>query len=324
MKPGAFRIVSLLGVGFVLLAITAAVSAATAGGSFTRSLTVTGPVELDVTTGSGNIVVRAGGSGTVSISARIRARGGQAEEKVRRLEANPPIEQEGNTIRIGYLEDRWLQRKVSISYELTVPRDTRLRSRTGSGDQEIDGVRGPVIADTGSGSLTVSGIGDDVEAATGSGSIEITDVAGRTQLSTGSGSIRGDGLGGAISARTGSGSIRLEQAAAGDVEASTGSGGIAVRGVHGSLRARTGSGSIEVDGEPTGEWRLDTSSGNIEVRLPTQASFDLQAQTSSGSIDVDHPLTVRGRIGRRQVQGKVRGGGVLIVARTSSGNIRIE
>lgn len=324
MKRVGFRIPGLLGTALVLLTITAAVSAATAEGSFARTLTVTGPVDLDVTTGSGNIVVRAGASGAVGISARIRARGGEAEEKVRRLEASPPIEQEGNKIRVGYIGDRWLGRNVSISYELTVPRETQLRSRTGSGDQEIDGVQGPVSAHTGSGELTVSGIGDEVEAATGSGSIEIANVAGRTQLSTGSGSIRGSGLGGAISARTGSGSIRLEQTATGDVEVSTGSGGIAVRGVRGTLRARTGSGAIEVDGEPTGEWRLDTGSGNIEVRLPTQPSFDLLAQTSSGSIDVDHPLTVRGRIGRHQVQGKVRGGGVLLVARTNSGNIRIE
>ena len=86
----------------------------------------------------------------------------------------------------------------------------------------------------------------------------------------------------------------------------------------------TGSGDIEVEGEATGDWRLTASSGGITIRLPSDAAFDLEAETSSGGIDIDHPLTTQGSIRRNRVRGQVRGGGVLIELKTSSGTIRIR
>src|SRR5262245_19827881 len=67
-------------------------------GSFERTLNVSGVVDLDVSTGSGSIEVRPGSSGRVEIRGRIRAGGDwwrsdrNAEEAVRQLESNPPIE----------------------------------------------------------------------------------------------------------------------------------------------------------------------------------------------------------------------------------------
>src|SRR5439155_410332 len=61
-------------------------------GSFDRTLTVTGAVDLEVRTGSGDIKVHAGPSGKVTIHGKIQARndGSSAEEKVKYLEAHPP------------------------------------------------------------------------------------------------------------------------------------------------------------------------------------------------------------------------------------------
>src|SRR5437660_1514757 len=233
----------------VMLAVAPSFAAdITAEGSFERTLKVSGPVNLDVTTGSGLINVRAGEPGTMRVLGTIRAGTGwhidraEAEAKVRRLEANPPIEQNGNVVRIGRIEDEDLRRNVSISYELVVPAETRLRSETGSGSQTIDGIRGPL-------------------------------------------------------------------------EASAGSG---------SLRVRTGSGRITAQGEPTGEWRLHTGSGSVTVRLPQQAAFDLYARTSSGRIHTNHTITVEGTLNRREVRGKVRGGGHLVDVSTSSGSVEID
>ena len=159
--------------------------------------------------------------------------------------ANPPIEQTGNTIRIGRINDPAYRNNVSISYEIVVPAETRVRSNTGSGSQKIEGVRGPVDAHTGSGSIAMLDIGNDVVAETGSGSIGLDHVAGKVDAHTGSGSIRAEGVSGPIKAETGSGGISLsltaaERGGAGlDVEASTGSGSIEVSGVNGSLRANT-------------------------------------------------------------------------------------
>jgi hypothetical protein len=110
-------------------------------GSFERSLTVSGPVELEVSTGSGDITLRPGEAGAVRIRGKIQARDnwdeGNAEKKVRYLEQNPPIEQDANHIRIGRSDDRELTRNVSIDYEIEVPVETQVISTTGSGESFI-------------------------------------------------------------------------------------------------------------------------------------------------------------------------------------------
>jgi DUF4097 and DUF4098 domain-containing protein YvlB len=58
--------------------------------------------------------------------------------------------------------------------------------------------------------------------------------------------------------------------------------------------------------------------------MAPNAAFDLHAKTSSGQIQVDQPVQVQGKIGRNELQGKVRGGGSLVEAYTSSGGITIR
>src|SRR5438270_519474 len=116
----------------------------------------------------------------------------------------------------------------------------------------------------------------------------------------------------------------MEQSAPGSVRAETGSGGLELRNVRGSLQAQAGSGNIKADGEATGGWTVHTGSGSVQLRLPQNASFDLNAHTGSGSINLSHPVTVQGSIGRKEVRGKVGGGGVPIEVQTGSGSIVIE
>jgi DUF4097 and DUF4098 domain-containing protein YvlB len=259
----------------------------------------------------------------VRVHGEIRAQKWDAEKKVRYLEDNPPIEQNGNSIRIGRVDDREMMENVSIRYELEVPVKTSLVSKTGSGSQSIGNIAGPVEVSSGSGSLTVGDIGGEVEATAGSGSIEIGAAKGRVRVKTGSGSISANGVAGPITSSSGSGSVEFEQTGPGDVDIDTGSGSIRVSGVHGALSAESGSGSIQADGEMTGDWRLRSSSGTVTVRLPGEAAFDLLARTSSGEILSDHEVTVR-ELGKREIRGKVGDGGHLLEVRTSSGDIRIK
>jgi Putative adhesin len=302
--------------------------AAAAEGSFQRTLQTTGPVNLDISTGSGSVQVRSGGSSRVQVTGHIRASewfsGGHAEDKIKRLQANPPISQTGNSIRIGRIDDPELQRNISISYEVVVPAETELRVESGSGDQSVDGIRGPLELTAGSGGLKISSIGDRVRAETGSGDIEINRIQGNVHAKTGSGSIRADDIAGGFEADTGSGHVRLQQTAPGSVRVDTGSGGMELRGVQGSLEAKAGSGTIQAEGNPTGAWRLHTGSGTVQLKVPSRAGFDLDAHTSSGSISVEQPLTVQGSIGRKEVRGRVGGGGVPVEVETGSGDIQIE
>jgi len=308
-----------------LVVATPLPAAASAEGSFQRSLRVSGPVDLDITTGSGNINVRTGGNDTVEVIGHIRVSDwfGHPEEKVQRLESNPPIQQSGNSIHIGHITDPELRRNVTISYDVTVPSQSSLKSHSGSGSQNVEGIHGPLEVSSGSGSLKISSIGDTVHAETGSGEIDVEHVKGNVRAKDGSGSIRAIDIGGGFEANTGSGRITLEQAAPGAVRVETGSGGVELRGVRGSLEARAGSGGIRAEGDPTGGWMVHTGSGSIHLRLPANSAFDLSARTSSGTISLEHPVTVQGTMGRKEVRGKVRGGGVPVEVQTGSGNIEI-
>jgi DUF4097 and DUF4098 domain-containing protein YvlB len=317
---------------FFLLVVSAAPLRADTEGHFDRTLAITGPVQLEVETGAGSISVRAGTASKVEVHATIRANHNwdfserNAEENVRYVESHPPIEQSGNHITIGRMEDRERFRNISISYELVVPAETEMRSASGSGSQTIEAIEGPVETSSGSGSLRISQIAKEVRARTGSGGIELNEIHSGARASTGSGGIRAIGIAGGLTASTGSGSIKLEQTSAGDVDAETGSGSIELSGVKGSINASTGSGSIRAQGEPVNHWRLHTGSGSVTVHLPEQAGFELNARTNSGSVETAHPLeiVVQGTISKRELRGKVRGGGPLVDLNTGSGNIHIE
>jgi DUF4097 and DUF4098 domain-containing protein YvlB len=302
------------------------VAHASAEGGFQRTLTVTGPVDLDLTTGSGNIRISSGSSGQVQITARIKVNNwfsGNEEDRIRQIEANPPIQQTGNTIHIGHLDNE-LGHNISISYEVMVPPDTRLHAHTGSGDQEITGLSGPIETESGSGNVRISKIGNGVQAETGSGDMDITQVKGDLRAKTGSGGIHATDVAGGLEAHSGSGDIEFTQTAPGSVRVNTGSGEMKLRGVKGTVSAEAGSGDIDVEGEPTGSWNLHTGSGEVQLKLVADAGFDLDAHTSSGSITVNAPVTVQGTMGRKELRGKVRGGGVPMVIRTGSGDIEIE
>jgi DUF4097 and DUF4098 domain-containing protein YvlB len=302
-------------------------AAAASEGSFQRTLQVTGVVNLDLTTGSGSVTVRTGSSSEVQVTGHIKVTnwfGGNADDRVKRIEANPPIQQSGNDIRVGHIDDSELMHNISISYDLVVPAETQLHSHTGSGSQSVEGLRKRLEIESGSGTLKISDISDAVRAETGSGGIEIDRVKGSVRAKAGSGTIRATDIAGAFEGYTGSGHITLEQTASGSVRADTGSGGMDLHGVHGSLDAQAGSGTITAEGNPTGSWSAHTGSGNIHLSLASDAAFDLDAHTSSGSITVSQPVTVQGSIGRKELRGKVRGGGVPVEVETGSGNIEIQ
>ena len=294
----------------VLFTSTAALAWPNPQGTFDRTLQVTGPVDLEVLTHSGDVRVRAGSSGTVQIHGKIFVGnnwlGGRRDADVHAIEQNPPIRQAGNNIHIEYVDVR----NISIDYEITVPADTTVRTHSGSGDQTIEGTHG------------------NVDVQTGSGDVKLASLQGEIRLQTGSGDVRAREVSGSVKGGTGSGDVEIEEMGPGDIDMHTGSGNITARGIQGSFHGEAGSGDITAEGTQTGSWDIRTGSGNVHVRIPSNAGFDADISTSSGSIDVGAPIemTVQGRVGesRKQIHGKARGGGPSLRVHTGSGDIHIE
>jgi DUF4097 and DUF4098 domain-containing protein YvlB len=231
---------------------------------------------------------------------------GSRKADVGEIEQHPPLRQDGNSIHIDYVNAH----DISVDYEISVPPDTAIRTRSGSGDQIIEGTHGNA----------------DLES--GSGDLKLAHLTGEIRLQTGSGNVRAQSIAGPLHGGTGSGDIEVSETAAGDVDLHAGSGNITVRGIQGGFRGEAGSGDIIAEGMQTNPWEIRTGSGNVRVRLPGNAAFDADISTSSGSVDVDSPVetTVQGHVNEnhKNIRGKVRGGGPVLSVRTGSGDIHIQ
>jgi Toastrack DUF4097 len=310
----------------VLLSNVDGVLAKDAQGRFDRTFTVSGPVQLNVENGSGSVNVHRGNTGTVTVHAEIRTNHwmGGSEDDVKQIEQNPPIKQDGNSVRI-YKVEGGLGRHVSINYEIKGPEETTVESSTGSGSQSVEMLQGPVNLQTGSGSVKVHQIASATRLETGSGSIEAADIQGAVEAKTGRGSITANGVAGAFKGETGSGHIEMGQTAAGDVYATSGSGHLELNGVNGKLYAHSGSGHINVSGTPRGDWEVHAGSGGVDLNIPNNVGYNIDAHAGSGTVNVAGPITMESSsTNHHEVRGKVRGGGSNIEVTTGSGSITID
>ena len=104
----------------IVAAIAALVPAAAlaADGTFDKTLHVSGSVVLSVSTGSGYVHVSPGSGSEVHIVGHVHANGwgfgASADDRVKQVVNNPPIDQSGDIITIGRHQD-WI-RNVSIDY----------------------------------------------------------------------------------------------------------------------------------------------------------------------------------------------------------------
>ncbi|HIC96286.1 TPA: hypothetical protein EYP12_06645 [Candidatus Bipolaricaulota bacterium] len=287
--------------------------------SFRKTLEVKGPLRLEVETGSGNIVVRRGEEGRLSVSGefQVRARSvEEARELAERIKEDPPIEVVGELVRIGDLgryelglgRDWWpFGPSVMIDFTIEAPAETSVQLRSGSGDQEVRGIQGPLKLRAGSGDVEVEEIEADVAVTTGSGDIEVAHVRGGVEAEAGSGDIFLAEVAGRVEVEVGSGDVRLKEMG-GDIAVEAGSGDIAVESAIGD-RAK---------------WALEASSGDVSLRLPEDSQFKLHIKTSSGEFATDFPLAVSGRIGR-EVEGRIGTEPTAeIRIATSSGDIELK
>jgi hypothetical protein len=258
--------------------------------TFDKTLSVNGSVQLEVSTGSGYVHVNPGSDSQVHIIGHVHANhgwmGGNSEDQVKQVVDNPPIQQSGNTIRVGQMHESWFNH-VSIDYDITTPKSTHLKAESGSGD------------------------------------LKAVSMSGGVRLETGSGSVNGDDLGGDGYLQTGSGDIRVNFSNGGNVTAGAGSGSIRLTGVKGSLKAETGSGDISVAGQPIDGWKIEAGSGSIDLNLGG-SKFTLDAETGSGSIHTDQAISMQGSLERHTITGNVNGGGPAVKVETGSGSIRIH
>ena len=168
-----------------------------------------------------------------------RATGFDATERVRRVEAAPPIAQTGNIIRIGDTnDDPTTAATLPSATSSWCPRTRESTRRLARAARRLGVWTAPVRAQTGSGSIRIERAGGSLHAQTGSGNIQA------------------DSVGGEVRAQTGSGSVEVRQIARADVTVQTGSGSVTLNlppDAAYTLNAQTGSGSISTSQPLTGQ-----------------------------------------------------------------------
>lgn len=273
---------------YILFAMNLAAVEAAVQGEFERSLTVSAPVELDLATDSGGIVVTQGPAGVVKIHAILKARNstGDAEQRIRRIERNPPIELIGNRIRIGVPTHSALLKGISMRLEIEAPAASRLWAQADSGGVRVEGINGPVDCKTDSGGIEVSRIGAEVRATADSGGIRIREVQGSVYARADSGGVEAVGVAGPIDVATDSGGIRIQQTQAAVI-------------------------------------RAHADSGGADVRLSPGQGYNLALKTDSGRISTPG-LDGGANVSRNQARGKIRGGGPLVDVNVDSGKIVVN
>lgn len=150
---------------------------------------------------------------------------------------------------------------------------------------------------------------------------------------------------GKLNLHTGDGSIRLRDLR-GDMDLDTSDGSQEITGVDGSLRAHSGDGHIDASGRfdlldlsagdgriqarampgstVASNWELHTGDGSVRLQVPEMLSADLDLHTGDGSITLDLPLTVEGKMGEKNIHGKLNGGGNIVRVHTGDGSIHLE
>src|SRR5229473_2227230 len=155
-----------------VVALTGCESGPSVSGVFDRSFNVAGPIRLELNNASGDVDIAGSSDGKVHVRGEVRASGFGIDSTRKRLDdtlANPPIEQKGDTIRIG--KDMSHMRNISITYTIQVPHDAEVSAMVASGAETIRDLRGPVKVQSASGSVRVEKIERDAQLTTASGSV---------------------------------------------------------------------------------------------------------------------------------------------------------
>jgi DUF4097 and DUF4098 domain-containing protein YvlB len=321
------RISNRIGILAVALTLVTAVPSFAQRVAFERSYIVGATPTLDVATIRGKIDVSVGTADRIVIRGTATVRWGlssptEAYELVKKVAANPPIQQEGDTLRLRPPSSPEEQRAMTVAYDVTVPRGTIVRSNSDSGETTIAGVAGRVSIRTESAAISVRDLGGDTEVTTQSGAVNADSVAGNLTVSTQSSRIIARNLGGGLRVRTQSGAVEGTFRGQGTVDIGTGSSAIDLVGVNGALTASSNSGRIRVSGLPSAPWQVTSGSGSFELDFDSNAKLTLDARSGSGSVRVDGSM-LQGSTSKGSASGTVGGGGPLVRANSRSGSIRI-
>ncbi len=278
----------------------------------TKTFTLNGPGDLEVSTSGGSIDVVGTSGKQVTVEMYVKPNGGWSffgsdDDDIEEALENYTIDIRQDGAKVIATAERqgsnWGNSQVSISFKVMVPNSISCDLSTSGGSISVADVEGKHDIRTSGGSLNFNHLSGTTQAHTSGGSINVDDYSGKLDANTSGGSINVDGSEGEALLKTSGGSIRLEN-------------------IRGSLEARTSGGGIRANVEELGKFlTLRTSGGSITATIPGGQGLDLDL---SGNRVNTKLVNFTGESDKNSINGSVNGGGVPVSLHTSGGSVTLE
>lgn len=315
-----------------MLALAVIITWLTGGLAF-NSVQKTFPTRTFALSGYGTLVVNEAGGGALSVHTGstnqvvVRASASGWGSDINNVQVQ--YEQSGNTITVSS-NNSW---EENLNLDITVPAsinvtahtssanttienvDGQINVNTSSGDMHLNNIKGSLNLNASSGDITVSNEQGPLTVQTSSGNIHLNNGNGPLKLNTCSGDVAIANEQGAVSAQACSGDIQIKQLD-GSVDLSTRSGNITLEQAQlsGQDHLQTTSGDIHFSGTlaPQGNYQMETTSGNIALKLPADASFQLNTSSASGELHNDFASNAVGNAPYAAIELKTTSGDMLV------------
>lgn len=271
-----------------------------------------GPVDADLRTLRGDVVLRAEAGSALRVELRPLDRAGRelaermhvAFDQQRLVVDHPEDEAQDlddllESIASG--EGTWGERlsrglraatrgaagrSGQLDLVVVLPARSRVALRAGSGDVSVTGALARLEVGAGAGDITVErGADESVRVDSGAGDISVGPTSGDLRAKSGSGDLHLGPVGGAAKVSTGAGDIVLGPVG-GHLAATTGAGDVDLAGLSGEATVTTGTGGITVRLARSGHLRARSGVGDVTVHVAPGTATRVDLATGLGERDV--------------------------------------
>ena len=279
-------------------------SPATQRDSIVRSFTVNSKGTLNVDVSIGDVELKTWDKNEVNVVVQRKG----TESALENYKVSFESTTNKVTIKSENQKNFWsFGRNLSITFTIFVPKQFYPDIKTSGGD------------------ISIKDLFSDSKLRTSGGDIVILNSTGNCEVKTSGGDLKISSNKGNINAITSGGDITFKNII-GNVNAKTSGGDIDLKEIEGFVEASTSGGDIEVEilGENRGV-SLSSSGGDIEISFTGEIKADLDCKTTGGEVSLNNNnAKFEGTIKSSSIVGKLNGGGPLIKAKTSGGDIEIK
>ncbi|MGC4037968.1 MAG: DUF4097 family beta strand repeat-containing protein [Chitinophagaceae bacterium] len=287
--------------------------------------------KIDVSTSHGNVTVTKVQSSDARVEVYIHGNNGMGDEKLSKeeiqsrlndfyeLEVSVSNHQLTAFAKNKYNDMNW-KKALSISFKIYTAEEASTDIKTSHGDIDLDGMTGKQDLSTSHGNIHAEKIKGSVRGGTSHGDVYVSNITEGVDIGTSHGNVSAGNCDGTIHLTTSNGDVKLDHLK-GKVNAQTSHGNIDGGSITGEIAAVTSHGDIGLK-DLDASVETSTSHGNITLQLPKGKGMNIDLQGKR--INVDKLENFSGSKEERSLKGTLNGGGMIVKAETSKGNVNLE